>query len=113
VNKDQVSSFASYIKKSSQVIQPDHTLLGGQITSCYRQSPACDGSTWDFSTLWWFDLWFFYFFFFFVVLGFELGAYILNHSISSFFVIGFFEIVSQTICPGFELWSSCLCLLSS
>jgi hypothetical protein len=53
----------------------------------------CDDLTYDFFT----------FFFFFVVLGFELGAYILNHSISSFFVIGFFEIVSQTICPGFEL----------
>jgi hypothetical protein len=33
------------------------------------------------------------------VLGFELSAYILRYSTSHFFCIGFFNMVSQTICP--------------
>jgi hypothetical protein len=39
--------------------------------------------------------------FFFVVLGFELRAYTLSHSISPFFVKGFFQDrVSRAICLG-------------
>jgi hypothetical protein len=51
-----------------------------------------------------------FFFFLVVVLGFELRALILSHSISLFFflVIGFFEIGSHKlfIQAGFELQSS-------
>jgi hypothetical protein len=47
-------------------------------------------------------------FFFFAVLGFELRAFILSHSTSPFFVLGFFEIGSQELFAqaGFELRSS-------
>jgi hypothetical protein len=62
-----------------------------------------------------------YFFFlslsFFAVLGFQLGAYTLRHSISPFFVMGFFffEIGSQELFAwaGFEPHPPDLCLLSS
>jgi hypothetical protein len=43
----------------------------------------------------------FFLFLFFVVLEFELGAYMLSHSTSSFFVMDFFQDrVLQTICSG-------------
>jgi hypothetical protein len=41
------------------------------------------------------------FFFFFAILVFELRVYNLSHSVSPFFVMGFFEIGSHgTVCPG-------------
>jgi hypothetical protein len=45
---------------------------------------------------------------FFAVLGFELRAYTLSHSTSSFFIMGFFEIGSQKLFAqaGFESLSS-------
>jgi hypothetical protein len=47
-------------------------------------------------------------FFFFSVLGFELRAYTLRHSISPFFVMNFFEIGSRKLFSlvGFEPQSS-------
>jgi hypothetical protein len=39
-------------------------------------------------------------FFFFAVLGLEIRAYILSHSTSPFFVMGFFEIGSWNYLPG-------------
>jgi hypothetical protein len=55
------------------------------------------------------------FFFFFAVLGFELRAYILSHSTSSIFVMGFFEIGSCDYLPGLasNIDPPDLCLLSS
>jgi hypothetical protein len=54
-------------------------------------------------------------FLFFVVLGLELKAYTSSHSISSFFVLGFFKIASHELFAwaGFEPYSPDLCLLSS
>jgi hypothetical protein len=52
----------------------------------------------------------------FAVLGFEPRAYTLNHSASSFFVMGFVQDrVSQSICLGLALnhHPPDLCLLSS
>jgi hypothetical protein len=47
---------------------------------------------------------FFFLFFFFIVLGLELRAYTLSHSISPFFVMGVFKIGSRKLFPpaGFE-----------
>jgi hypothetical protein len=52
----------------------------------------------------------FRFFCFFSVLGLELRAFTLSHSTSPIFVIGFFERVSRTICPG---WFQAVILLIS
>jgi hypothetical protein len=46
------------------------------------------------------DLWGFLVFFFFAVLGLELRAYTFSHCTSPFFMMGFFEIGSGTICLG-------------
>jgi hypothetical protein len=50
----------------------------------------------------------FFFFFFFAVLGFELRAYTLSHSTSTFLWWVFWDRVSRTICPGWDPPDLCL-----
>jgi hypothetical protein len=48
-----------------------------------------------------------------VVLGFELRAYTLSHSIRTFFVMGFFEIESHKLFPQGWLRTSILLISAS